>query len=250
METNVSRNYKGKDEELPVMAGYVAFSFERDLAEFQAYSPIFSAEIRKLQNAHTTSKWIDFPGYRDHPPFVQWRSGSIPPWIRCSILWHAFRVTSLWQGKASLRLLPSLVWWHCATKIVNRDSEGVLKSLRVINDNIALYLPNLQEVGLSDEMVALLKNAQQSISEDNLEQYKIVMPARNWYKPISACSTNFYASIMELCSVGKILYKSSNPQKLQEYTYTELIKRVRLVTSSSNDEVADSKEKVWSNDKP
>lgn len=244
METNVSRNYKGKDEELPVMAGYVAFSFERDLAEFQAYSPIFSAEY--LANFKTRTQQVNeliFPATET----TRLRAMTLRLYSTMdSLLDPLTRISGyLALARKSITSSPSQFGVVALrNKIKNRDSEGVLKSLRVINDNIALYLPNLQEVGLSDEMVALLKNAQQSISEDNLEQYKIVSARKELVQANLGLLNELYASIMELCSVGKILYKSSNPQKLQEYTYTELIKRVRLVTSSSNDEVADSKEKV------
>jgi len=44
MGTIASRAYNCKDEELPVICRFTAFSFEQDLAVFQAYSPIYNPE--------------------------------------------------------------------------------------------------------------------------------------------------------------------------------------------------------------
>ncbi|HEY5592416.1 MAG TPA: hypothetical protein VIK55_15545, partial [Paludibacter sp.] len=41
MATPFSRKYKCKDEELPRICYFAAFSFKRDLADFNAYSPLF-----------------------------------------------------------------------------------------------------------------------------------------------------------------------------------------------------------------
>ncbi len=47
MKTNSNRSYGCKDEELPVICGYAAFSMKRDLADFTAYSPKFDEEYIK-----------------------------------------------------------------------------------------------------------------------------------------------------------------------------------------------------------
>jgi len=51
--------------------------------------------------------------------------------------------------------------------------------------------------------------------------------------------------LTEILSVGKILYKATNPAKLQEYTFTDLKKRVRVVSKPENKE----KESTSTNEK-
>ncbi len=38
------RTFNCKDEELPVIGNYVAFSVNRDIADFTAFSPVFTPE--------------------------------------------------------------------------------------------------------------------------------------------------------------------------------------------------------------
>jgi len=43
MAQNHARNYNCKDEELPVICRFAAFSLKRDIADFTAFSPKFNA---------------------------------------------------------------------------------------------------------------------------------------------------------------------------------------------------------------
>ena len=42
MENNSNREFNCKNEELPVICGFVASSLERDLASFETFSPVFN----------------------------------------------------------------------------------------------------------------------------------------------------------------------------------------------------------------
>ncbi len=239
MGTDVSRNYKGKDEELPVMAGYVAFSLERDLADFQAFSPIFSSDYLTAFKAQAQRvNELVFPATEtSRLRIATQRLYSTMD----SLLDPLARISGyLTLAKKNLVSSPSQFGVVALrNKITARDAEGVLKTLRVLNDNIAYHQPILQPVGLSDDMIALLKNAVDSIHADNQEQYKIVSARRELVQGNVGILNELYASIMEICNVGKVLYKTSDPQKLQEYTYTELLKRVRLVLSTPKSAEAD-----------
>lgn len=232
MGTNVSRDYKAKDEELPVMAGYVAFSLERDLADFQAFSPIFSTDYLTGFRVQTqrVNELIFSATETSRLRIVTQRLYSTMD----SLLDPLARISGyLTLAKKNLVSSPSQFGVVALrNKITARDAEGVLKTLRVMNDNIAYHKAILLSVGLSEEMIALLKNAHQSIDADNQEQYKIMSARRELVQANVGILNGLYASMMEICNVGKVLYKTSDPQKLQEYTYTELIKRVRLVIST------------------
>ncbi|MBP1617640.1 MAG: hypothetical protein H6Q14_1467 [Bacteroidetes bacterium] len=229
MGTNVSRDYKAKDEELPVMAGYVAFSLERDLTDFQAFSPIFSTGYLTAFTTQTQQvNELIFPATEtSRLRIVTQRLYSTMD----SLLDPLVRISGyLTLAKKNLVSSPSQFGVVALRNKINaRDAEGVLKTLRVLNDNIAYHKAILQPVGLNDDMIALFKNALDSIHVDNQEQYKIVSTRRELVQANVGVLNGLYASMMEICNVGKVLYKTSNPQKLQEYTYTELIKRVRLV---------------------
>lgn len=48
----------------------------------------------------------------------------------------------------------------------------------------------------------------------------------------------FHAKILEILQVGKILFKDSDSVKLQEYTFSELLKKVRRTSKPDTDNTA------------
>jgi hypothetical protein len=228
MATNGVRNYPGKDEELSVMAGYVEYSFVRDQADFRNFSPkfsneyllayrektqavrdlIFSAtETAKLKEAtsllygilDSTNSKLDLIA-----AYLGMAGKAIPLGVK------AFGITAFREKQKS------------------RDAEGAIKALRVINGNIAQYKTLIQEQGLGDELILGLKEAESSLYDANQEQYQIVSRRKELVQNNIGLLNDLYNNMLEVCKVGKALYKSSNPQKLQEYTSSELLKRVRL----------------------
>lgn len=61
-----------------------------------------------------------------------------------------------------------------------------------------------------------------------------------------ALLNSLHQQLTEILAVGKILYKATNPAKLQEYTFSDLKKRVRKISKPEN---AVSKEPRATNEK-
>lgn len=238
MATSIARVYKGKDEELPVMAGYLSFSLERDLADFTAYSPKFSADYLATFKAQTQeAKELVSPATETirlravTQSLHEAEDALVDPANRIAgyvkLAGSKFPLTMAQFGITYLR-----------KRILARDAEGTMKGLRTVIGNIEANLAVLQEQGLSDALLQSLKDLLAAIEADNQAQYEIMSTRKQLVQNNLGLLNALYGAIMEICLVGKVLYKTNNLQKLQEYTYTELLKRVRLMLKKQETEEA------------
>lgn len=74
-----------------------------------------------------------------------------------------------------------------------------------------------------------------SISNDRLRQYEILTNRKAILQDNVETLNTLHAKILEIHKVGKILFKGNDPVKLQEYTMTELIKKVRRVSKPADE---------------
>lgn len=228
MGTNVSRNYKGKDEELSVMAGYVEYSFARDQADFMNFSPKFSNDYLLAYQAKTNAVRELIFSATETAKLKEATSllyGILDSTNSKLDLIAAYLAMA---GKAIPLGVKAFGITAFREKQKSRDAEGAIKALRVINENITQYKTLIQEQGLGDELILELKEAESSLYDANQQQYQIVSRRKELVQNNMGLLNDLYNSMLEICKVGKALYKSSNPQKLQEYTFSELLKRVRL----------------------
>ncbi|MDR2424895.1 MAG: hypothetical protein LBD59_09270, partial [Prevotellaceae bacterium] len=113
-------------------------------------------------------------------------------------------------------------------KIRSKDVEGVLQGLRLVNANILKYRDALMTQGLTEDFIAQLNAAATSIAADNQAQYEIKENRKTLVQSNIMVFKDLYTSITELCEVGKNLYRGKNAQKLTEYTFSNLLKNVRV----------------------
>ena len=118
-------------------------------------------------------------------------------------------------------------------KSVNvKDVEGVLANLRVVQTNITAHKAALMEKGLSDELITGLNLAAQSLGADKQQQYEILINRKSIVQNNLGQLNSTFDQLAEILSVGKILYKTTDSAKLMEYTFTDLLKKVRQTTKS------------------
>lgn len=111
--------------------------------------------------------------------------------------------------------------------INTRDAEGALKSLHTVNANIAKFNDILSAQGLTEGLSNAFVAASASIAADKQMQYEIVSNRKTIVQNNIALFNALFDQLSEICTVGKVLYKTTNAVKLQEYTFNELKKRVR-----------------------
>jgi len=231
MATNQSRDYNCKDEELPVICRFAAFSLKRDLAEFTAFSPKFNeayaagfetkiaavSEVVEPKSETLELKTITGRLYGT-------LDGLIDPINRLS--------GYIALAKASLTISSADFGLTQLRKSINtRDAEGAMKNLHTVNANITKFNVILSAQGLTEELSNLFVTAAASIATDKQRQYEIVSNRKTIVQNNLALFNALFDQLSEICTVGKVLYKTTNAVKLQEYTFNDLKKRVRRTTN-------------------
>jgi hypothetical protein len=231
-----ARVYSCKNEELPIIGGYIAFSLKRDLADFATFSPKFndgyvsdfrrkivsasdllSPRIETVELKITTNSlytaFHDLNGLINRMAiYIKMAKTEIP-------------VTFKDFGIIALR-----------RKIRQKDAEGVEQNLHIVLENTHKYLKALKNEGLNDDFVAKLTNLDTSIAGNNQRQYEIISHRKELVQNNIFIFNDLYLQIANICDVGKVLYRKENSLKLQEYTFRDLLKKVRIVHESTNQE--------------
>lgn len=222
------RNYNCKDEELPVIGGYVLTSIRRDQAKFEEYSPIYNNEgiaafekeitaIDELVNPKSEiaeSKLVTARLYSTMDRIFD-TALRIEGYIGMSK--GAVPISAKDFGIAALKLRA-----HA------KDAEGTIKNARLVLANMKKYQEPLTEFGLTDAMINGLAADIASVSADNRLQYD---RAKNLNAIVTAnldMMNGVAGKIKEICKNGKILFRG-NAEKLKEYTWAQLMKRVRNI---------------------
>jgi hypothetical protein len=236
MSINPARNYHCKDEELPVICEYASFGLKRDLPTFLGYSPKFNegyvaafdgkiAAVNELINPRTGT--VELKNTTAHmrttmdglldatnrlKGYIKLAAGNVP------VSPADFGIIALHK------------------KLYARDAEGVLHNLQLVSANIGKFKAPLAAEGLTDELAAQFSAALVSIAQDNQRQYEILSGRKALVQDNLGVFNTLGAQLAEICEVGKLLFKSSNPERAQEYTFAYLLKKVRVVHKKQNAE--------------
>ncbi|MDR2562869.1 MAG: hypothetical protein LBC98_02880 [Prevotellaceae bacterium] len=114
-------------------------------------------------------------------------------------------------------------------KVHSRDIEGVRQNLVLVNKNVQIYKPSLLAVGLSEETVAYLSNAVNSITENNQRQFEIISQRKQTVSENIGKLNELYSDLMKFLGIGRVIYKNKDHVKAKEYTFENLKKSVRTI---------------------
>ena len=235
MTKNLARDYSCKDEELTVICKFAAFSLKRDVAAFAAFSPKFNeayvtrfetniASATEMVNPNSETLQLKTITKRLYATL----DGLIDPINRMTgylKLAHAnIHVTAADFGLVKLR-----------KDITSKDAEGAINNLRTVITNSATYKAMLAVQGFTDEQNAMLVSAATLIADDNQKQYEILSNRKTIVQSNLALFNSLFEQLNEILTVGKILYKATDAVKLQEYTFNDLKKKVRIITNPASD---------------
>jgi hypothetical protein len=224
----IARSYNCKDEEIPVIGGYLLFVVRRDMPELVAYLPgLFTNEyvagmekkitdVSNLLNPKnetvelktvTTSLygWMDglVEPLNKVKVYLDFAKGAIPVSVK------DFGITALKRS------------------IHSKDSEGVIKNLRSVSENLERYRAQLMERGFDGNIVVHFENSLRAIEAENQRQFEIVSNRKAIVESNVGLINDLYANIIEICNIGKMMYKGKNELKVKEYTFNQLRKSVR-----------------------
>lgn len=235
------RNFNCKDEELPVICRFVAFSLKRDLADFSAFSPKFNEEyVAQFEGRITEiSDLVEPKSETAQLKVITERlyatmSGLSNPLNRLT------GYVTLAGG--TLKISPADFGIAALRKGANsKDVENVIKNLHLVLGNIDRNREILEVQGLRQELVDSLVNTAASITADKQTQYEISINRKTIVQNNQGQLNSLYDMLNEILTIGKILYKNVDVVKQQEYTFNELKKKVRRSQSASTDKT-DEKE--------
>ncbi|MDR2887522.1 MAG: hypothetical protein LBV26_05925 [Bacteroidales bacterium] len=252
MITNTnSRSYNCKDEELPFIASFVLANLKRDRQAFKNFSPRYSDEyvaafeqeikgISELVNPRTNTN--------DIKRITGWLYGNLDSAFDIARYVEGYISMSHGEIPVSARDFGIANLRKC---IKARDAEGAISSLRFINANIVKYKTELQAQGLKDETIKTLAFLTDEIAVCNNEQYKNALSRKDIVYSNKDKMNTVNAKIKEICKTGKLIFRRYNPEKLKGYTFTSLLKDVRVVyKNTKQNEITENNTENTENNAP
>jgi len=229
MSTTTPRNFNCKDEELPVVCGFLAISLNRDLNDFVAFSPQFlsgyvdgfKAKIDAVDElVQPKSETIELKMLNER--IYATLDSLITPinYIEgyLNLAGKTVPITAADFGLTSLRKSAR-----------SRDVESVLKLLRTVEGNLAKYKTELEAKGLTEALVLKFAEAGTFLADDRNKKYELVSKRMALVQNNLGMLNDLYDQLVEICKIGKILYKQTDKAKLNDYTFSYLMKQVRRV---------------------
>jgi hypothetical protein len=138
------------------------------------------------------------------------------------------------MANADLRISPADFGLTLLRKGINsKDAESVIKNLHTVILNINKNREILASQGLQDDLIGMFTGAIESISADKQTQYELTSNRKAIVLNNVGMLNGLFEQLTEILTIGKILYKDNNAVKLQEYTFSELKKRVRKTSNSA-----------------
>jgi len=229
MSTTTPRNFNCKDEELPVVCGFLAISLNRDLNDFVAFSPQFLSgyvdgfkakidavdELVQPKSETIELKMLNERIYATLDSLItpiNYTEGYL------NLAGKTVPITSTDFGLTSLRKSAR-----------SRDVESVLKLLRTVEGNLAKYKTELEAKGLTEALALKFAEAGTALANDKNTKYKLVSNRMATVQNNIGMLNDLYDQLVEITRIGKILYKQTDKAKLNDYTFSYLMKQVRRV---------------------
>jgi hypothetical protein len=221
------RNYKCKDEELPVICRNALLNMRKDMRDFAAYSPIFNEDYARIfaEKIDSVDELLTPKIETDELKKITKRlyrnmDNLLDPITKVRGYLHLAKDSVGVSAKDfGLTLLRQ--------KIASRDSEGVRQNLLVVNSFLDKYKTQLTAVGLGDDVIRLFKSSVASISEDNQRQFDILNRRKDIVQKNLKILNDLYKQLMDILNIGKSLYQVTNAAKSKEYTFNTLLRSVR-----------------------
>ncbi|MGE4287758.1 MAG: hypothetical protein AB7E36_03640 [Salinivirgaceae bacterium] len=233
MNDRIKREYGCKNEELPVLCGFVSYSFKRDLADFTAFSGKFTQNYaeeldQKISNANNLvspeSESILMKG------ITKRMYGSLD---NLNYMVHQLEqhidFTENQLGITATDLKLSDLY----RKILNRDVEAVQMLAKGVFQILEPHVTVLTEAGMPQNLLADMKAAVDSITAGKQQRYEILSQRKALVENNLGELNELYAQLNEILNTGKILYKKTDPVKYKEYTFSALLKRVRAAAKEA-----------------
>ena len=242
MSTNASRNFNCKIEELHIICGFSAISLSRDLNDFSAYSPMFNSGYVEIYKAN-----IDAAQELVQPKAETVQLKMLNENIYATLDSLITDVNHV-EGYLSLaqKTVPLSATDFGLTQLRkscrSRDLENVLSKIHAVKGNIMKYQSELAAKGLSEALIGKFEATEAQLSENRNKKYEIVSNRMALVQNNIGTLNKLYDQLTEICKIGKILYKNTDKAKLNDYTFSYLMKQVRRVEKPEETKTTDKPE--------
>jgi hypothetical protein len=212
--------------EVPAIGGFLIDSLTTDQADFLAFSPDFDADY--LTNASAQLEAVDAlinpKQYTAELKVITERMYANMNSLRGMIDFlegYIDRATGLTMAPADFGI-------SAVRKANNRrDVEGLLGALKYLMTNVGNNLAALTAKGFTKAQNDAITAVQTELNTDNTAQ-NAKENARNANVVANYDVINdFWATLVDISKTGARIYKTTQPNKVGEYTIASLIRRIR-----------------------
>ncbi len=230
----IQKKFRCKNEELIVISEYVVIALQRDLTDFTAYAPIFDQKyLDSFKSQIAAMRKIVFP--LEMTKELKMTTANL--YNSMNQLYDSLLRLEGYLKLAKKEIPMSATDFGIVPlkqKIRKRDAEGLLQNLQLLISNIGKYKEPLIKQGLSEASIDQFKKAFEQIDNGNNKQFEIVSSRRLLAAENMNTLNTLYAQLMEICGIGKILYRKFKPEKRSNYIFADLMKSVRLTVNKED----------------
>jgi hypothetical protein len=229
----MERDFKCKKEEVPVIAGFVATSFRRDLAQFSDYSPEYSEEfatdmeakrkvcVQMVKSSAITSQM------KQVTSTLKDKTKQLRP-----ILNKLEGYLNLADGKMDISA-EDFALTSLRTQISNGNTEGIIaQGNTLITDltrNQAVLAPKGLKAVLMESLTSLIDEIDTLNNGQNSKLSDRIQTTSDNYTEFN----ELWAMVDSVLSTGRSLYRGVDDVKLKDYTLEQLLKRINAEGGNS-----------------
>lgn len=211
--------------ELPVVARFTINTFKRDKADIIAYSNFYADPYEANFRAKITNiSGVIFPeNLFPNLKAVTRRLYNNVDSLRDMV----FSFEGYFKRSGIDMSAKDFGITELRKQIKRRDVEQLLISGKILSNNITTNMTALTAAGLKPADLTKIGNTFISIRDDNDKQNEIMDQIELLVKDNKALVQDLWDSLTDLLDAGKRVYKFSNPVKAKDYTFSNILKRIR-----------------------
>lgn len=228
------KKFPCKYEEIAPIGRFISVSLKRDLVPFGEFSPRFTATyVTETESLITEVENLVSP----ESEMLAKKQISIRMAATATTLLDDANKTEAYLKLARPALNISGVAFGISalrSALNNYDYEGIAKELTVVLQNIERNKAALAEQGLNEAFRNKLESSQSNLKKDAQERYELESNRHQVVQGNIAKLNELYDRILEIGTTGKAIFRN-DPVKQAEYTFSELMRKVRRVTKKEEE---------------
>lgn len=228
LKTN--RQYSCKNEELLPISKFTFFSLKRDITEFTAFSSQFNEQyvtdfealIKQVESViepEADTLALKLLTQKNEQYFQDLQKVLLIIEGYLKLAKKEIKITPAAFGLSQLR-----------KSYYKHDLEAVLNGIKIVTGNVQTYSSTLEAKGMPATTTKDLQDLQIGLAENKEKQFEIKSSRAQLTQDNTSLLNTLYQKLVEIFTIGKVLYKNSNPAKYNDYTFSKLLKKVRRST--------------------